>query len=171
MTGDKRNGDPRLRTPMHWTQTRAAGFTTGLPWEPLQPDSFTANVSVYEDDPGSLLNLHRQLIHLRAQIPALGAGDFLPLAAPAGIAAYLRRDGESNVLVVANLTDAPIASPALSAGARALRAGSYRASRRFGSGADAATLRVQRDGSIRGFVPFRTIGPLETRIYTLNGAN
>jgi hypothetical protein len=42
MTGDK--PDPRLRTPMHWTAGRAAGFTTGAAWEPLQPDSATANV-------------------------------------------------------------------------------------------------------------------------------
>ena len=46
MTGDK--PDPRLRTPMQWTGGRAAGFTTGAAWEPLQPDSATANVAVAE---------------------------------------------------------------------------------------------------------------------------
>ena len=46
MTGDK--PDPRLRTPMHWTRGRAAGFTTGVPWEPLQPDSMTANVEAQD---------------------------------------------------------------------------------------------------------------------------
>ena len=50
MGGDK--PDPRLRTPMHWGTGRAAGFTTGNAWEPLQPDSLRANVAAQERDPG-----------------------------------------------------------------------------------------------------------------------
>src|SRR2546429_6624771 len=55
MTGDK--PDERLRTPMQWALAPAAGFTTGKPWEALQPDSFTANVAVESRDLESLLNL------------------------------------------------------------------------------------------------------------------
>ncbi|MDQ4080006.1 MAG: alpha-amylase family glycosyl hydrolase, partial [Gemmatimonadota bacterium] len=88
MTGDK--PDPRLRTPMHWRRAPAAGFTTGAAWEPLQPDSMTANVEAQDADPSSLLNLHRRLIHLRGANIALGGGDFMPLlTSHDAVAAYL----------------------------------------------------------------------------------
>ena len=70
MTGAK--PDPRLRTPMHWNRQASMGFTTGLPWEPLQPDSLTANVEAQSSDPGSLLNLYRTLIRLRKSLSPLG---------------------------------------------------------------------------------------------------
>ena len=49
MTGAK--PDPRLRTPMHWNRQASMGFTTGLPWEPLQPDSLSANVEAQDPIP------------------------------------------------------------------------------------------------------------------------
>ncbi|MEO8336420.1 MAG: alpha-amylase family glycosyl hydrolase, partial [bacterium] len=76
MTGDK--PDERLRTPMHWTRTKAAGFTTGAPWEPLQPDSMTANVAAQTNDRTSMLNLYRRLIHLRGSNAALAVGELIP---------------------------------------------------------------------------------------------
>jgi glycosidase len=108
MTGSKQDGDPRLRTPMHWTRTRAAGFTTGTPWEPLPADSFTANVQALASDPNSLLNLHRRLIHLRASIPALGAGEFVALNTVPNALAFLRHSGQSVAVVVANLSSQPL---------------------------------------------------------------
>ncbi len=102
MTGNK--PDERLRTPMHWRRTRAAGFTTGTPWQPLQPDSLTANVEAQDNDPASLLNLYRRLIHLRAENPALATAALTPLAAGSdAVAAYLRRANDRAVIVVSNL--------------------------------------------------------------------
>src|SRR5437879_8461365 len=69
MTGEK--PDERLRTPMQWVLAPAAGFTSGKPWEALQPDSFTANVAVEDRDTTSLLNRYRRLIHLREANAAL----------------------------------------------------------------------------------------------------
>src|SRR5687768_27161 len=124
MTGDK--PDPRLRTPMHWSAGRAAGFTTGAAWEPLQPDSATANVAVQNTDPGSLLNLYRRLIQLRASNRALGSGDFLPLeSSDPAVAAFLRRDGARAVLVVANLATTPRSGVTVSSGDGALPASRY----------------------------------------------
>ncbi len=72
MTGDK--PDPRLRTPMQWAPEAGYGFTTGHPWEAAQPDSMTTTVAAENRDPGSLLNLYRRLIHLRASNDALASG-------------------------------------------------------------------------------------------------
>lgn len=114
MTGAKKDGDLRLRTPMHWSRKRTAGFSSNTPWEPLAADSFSANVEALDADSASILNLHRRLIHLRAQTPALGAGDFVALQAKPGAIAYLRRLDTQSVLVVVNLTGSPISKPLLS---------------------------------------------------------
>lgn len=165
MTGDK--PDERLRTPMHWSRAPAAGFTRGVPWEPLQPDSFTANVEAHEADGGSLLNLHRRLIHLRAQHPALGAGTLLPLAASRdAVAAYLRRDGTRAVLVLVNLGRTPLAGVTLSSDERVLLPGRYGARNLLG-GAPAAPLTVGSDGRIRQYVPLASLPHLEGYVFDI----
>jgi alpha-amylase len=166
MTGNK--PDPRLRTPMHWGRGPAAGFTTGVPWEPLQPDSMTANVEAQEGDPTSLLNLHRRLIHLRADNPALGPGELMPLTASSdAVATYLRRDGERVVLVVANLGATTLADVAISSGERVLPAGRYRPASLLG-GPSAAPLLVGSHGRIRSYVPVRSLGGREVYLFELS---
>lgn len=167
MTGDK--PDPRLRTPMHWKRGPAAGFTTGAPWEPLQPDSMTANVEALEGDPGSLLNLHRRLIHLRAANPALAGGELVPLVASSdAVAAYLRRDGDRAVLVLSNLGTTPQAATVLSTPASGLKAGRYAPTLILGEGvATAARLQVLQDGRIQRYAPIGSIGPMQTLVFDL----
>ena len=112
MTGDK--PDERLRTPMHWTQSAAAGFTSGKPWQALQPDSLTANVAAQERVAGSLLNLYRRLMRQRAANSALRNGELIPVeTGNESVLAYIRQDSTRAVLVVANLgtTSAPSISP------------------------------------------------------------
>lgn len=105
MTGDK--PDPRIRTPMQWTPGPAAGFTTGTPWETLQPDTATVNVTVEDTASGSMLNLYRSLIHARRASAALTDGRLTPLASgDSSVAAYLRQSTGQTVLVVVNLASA-----------------------------------------------------------------
>lgn len=104
MTGDK--PDPRLRTPMHWERAPAAGFTRGTPWEPLAPDSFTANVAVMAADSNSLLHHYRRLIRLRRSTPALAAASpvrFLQSGSDS-VLAFVRGTGSGAVTVRAELT-------------------------------------------------------------------
>jgi glycosidase len=165
MTGDK--PDERLRTPMHWTRGRAAGFTTGAAWEPLQPDSATANVAVQNADPASLLNHYRRLIRLRASNRALGAGDFLPLeSSDPAVAAFLRRDGRRAVLVVANLATAPRAGVTISSAAGALPAARYRTRDLLG-GAAPAPLDVPAGGSLQAYAPIPTLDARRTYVIEL----
>ena len=157
--------DPRLRTPMHWTREPAAGFTTALPWEPLQPDSFTANVAVQDADAASLLNHYRKLIRVRAAEPALGAdAEFIPLETGNGaVAGYLRRAGDRAVLVVANLGTGPVAAPTILSGAGVLRAGAYRALDIAGSERQ-ATLRIAANGRVTGLP---ALGALDVHVLEL----
>lgn len=163
MTGDK--PDPRLRTPMHWSLEPAAGFTDGVPWEPLQPDSFTANVELMDDDPNSMLNRYRRLIHLRSRNPALGAGELVPLdAGMEQVAAYLRRSGDRVVLVVANLDTTPLTGVALSSEGPVLPAGRY-ALENLLQGPLARPLRIGTDGLMKEYVPLPSIGALEIHVF------
>lgn len=165
MTGDK--PDPRLRTPMHWNRTAAAGFTRGHPWEPLRPDSFTANVEVMDGDAASLLNHYRRLIHLRSSRAMLGASaDYVPLASAAdGVLAYLRRDASGTALVIANLTAQP-ASAAVVSARGALAPGRYRATPLLAEGGP-ITLVVARDGAMRGWGPLASLPPFATWVMEL----
>ncbi|PYP81635.1 MAG: hypothetical protein DMD35_00765 [Gemmatimonadetes bacterium] len=165
MTGDK--PDPRLRTPMHWTAGRAAGFTTGAAWEPLQTDSATANVAVQSADAGSMLNLYRRLIHLRASNRALGAGDFLPLeSSDPAVAAFLRRDGSRTVLVVANLATTPRAGVTISSGDGALGSARY-ATRDLLGNATLAALDVAANGRLSAYAPVATLDARRTYVIEL----
>lgn len=165
MTGDK--PDPRLRTPMHWRLAPAAGFTDGVPWELLQPDSFTANVEAQDADPTSLLNLYRRLIHVRGENSALAEGELLPLVASSdAVAAYLRRDGDRAVLVVANLGAEPLSGVTISSEGSVLPAGRYGAHSLL-AGRPGTSLRVGRNGRIRGYVPLHSIGARESHLFDL----
>jgi len=165
MTGDK--PDERLRTPMHWTRGHAAGFTTGAAWEPLQPDSATANVAVQNADQGSLLNLYRRLIHLRASNRALAVGDFVALeSSDPAVAAFLRRDGARAVLVVANLATTARPGVTISSGDSALVPARY-ATRDLLVGAATTTLDVAAGGRLQAYAPLATLDARRTYVIEL----
>ena len=151
MTGDK--PDPRLRTPMQWRPGHGTGFTTGAPWQNAQPDSQTTTVEAQDADSASLLNLYRTLIHLRKSNDALAVGRLVPLTTGSStVTAYLRREGDRAVLVVANLGNAPAAGLTLSGAAGVLPPGSYQPRSLLG-GPDGAVLEVGADGSVQGYQP------------------
>lgn len=166
MTGDK--PDPRLRTPMQWAPGRGMGFTTGTAWEPAQADSMTRTVAAETGDPNSLLNLYRRLIHLRSANDALASGRLVPLSASSPhVAAYLRRTSHSAVLVVANLSGAPIVGATLSADAGTLPAGRY-APRNLLGGPGGAPLEARANGVVAGYRPVATLGAHETLVFNLD---
>jgi alpha-amylase len=166
MTGDK--PDPRLRTPMQWSRGHGVGFTSGTPWESLQPDSLTANVEAQHGDSGSLLNLYRRLIHLRKESEALAAGRLVPLSASSSqVAAYLRRAGEHAVLVVANLGAAAVSGVSIGSADGVLPPGRYQPRNLLG-GLNGAVLDVNAEGRMRGYLPVPgTLGPRESLVLDL----
>ena len=96
--------DP-VRTPMPWDGGPNAGFTTGAPWLPLNPDHATRNVAAETNDPNSMLSLHRALLALRRAHPALSRGK-LHLHAPRGdLLIYERALGPERLMVILNLGD------------------------------------------------------------------
>ena len=166
MTGDK--PDPRLRTPMQWAPGHAGGFTTGRPWERLQPDSQTVTVQAEDRDPASLLNRYRRLMQLRRDNRALGSGRLVSLSTgnPA-VVAYLRLEEDHAVLVVANLGGVAVSRLSISSGKGALAAGKFAAANLLG-GPNGAQLIVGQDGQLLGYAPLAgTLGPRESLVLNL----
>jgi alpha-glucosidase len=91
-----RAGRDGYRTPMRWDASASGGFTQGTPWLPLSVDA-RRNVESERRDPGSLLNLYRELIGLRDGLGE-GLGD---VRAEGGLLRYDR--GAATVAV--NLGD------------------------------------------------------------------
>lgn len=97
-----------VRTPMQWTGERNAGFCPPdvTPWLPVNDDHVTTNVEAAREDPTSLLALYTELLHERAERPALHGGDLRLLPSDDEVIAYertARDDSGDRALVVANL--------------------------------------------------------------------
>jgi glycosidase len=98
--------DPE-RTPMQWDATPNAGFSSVEPWLPVHVDSAHRNVESQRVEAGSLLNLYRALIALRAAHPALSRGEQRTLPAPRDVFAFERALGGERFVVALNFGDAP----------------------------------------------------------------
>ncbi len=102
-------GRDRSRTPMPWDASAGAGFTTGDPWLPLNPDWPTRNVAAQDADARSMLALYRRLLGVRKQRAELAGGAMTLHDAPAGTVRYDRSHEGERSTVLLNLTDAPVA--------------------------------------------------------------
>jgi oligo-1,6-glucosidase len=93
------------RTPMQWSDGFQAGFTSGKPWIPVNPNYREINAAAQVDDPDSVFHHYRRLIELRHDLEVVRTGEFHHLVPEHDqVFAYERR-GESQVLlVVANLS-------------------------------------------------------------------
>jgi oligo-1,6-glucosidase/alpha-glucosidase len=92
------------RTPMAWDSSPSGGFTAGEPWLPLHADWPIRNVAAQEGDPGSMLSLYRNLLHLRRAEPALSIGSIQLDQASEHVLAYQRRHGKSRIQILLNLS-------------------------------------------------------------------
>ena len=104
-------GRDGCRAPMPWTNEPGHGWAHE-PWLPFVEDADTANAGNQILDPDSMLNLYRDLLHLRQAHPALQTGGFTMIDRTDEVVAYERmsttHDGHRRVYVVAlNLGDQP----------------------------------------------------------------
>lgn len=124
MTGVK--PDPDIRTPMQWTDGPNAGFTTGNPWRSLNSDYQIRNVAVQEEDPNSLLNHYKSLIHLRNRTAALRTGSYQPASATdSGLFSFTRELNGERVLVVINTRPSEVSESSITFTGEAIQPGTY----------------------------------------------
>ena len=103
-------GRDNARTPMQWTDGPNAGFTTGTPWLPVNPNYQEINAQAQQADPDSVFHYYKRLIRLRKATPVICHGDFTLLdPEDEAVFAYLREDESTRLLVVCNFTADPVA--------------------------------------------------------------
>ena len=96
-------GRDNARTPMQWNANRHAGFSSGTPWQPVNPNYPQIHSQAALLDPDSVFHYYRQLIALRKAHPVLVHGRYqLLLAEHPEVYAYLRTLGDERWLVVCN---------------------------------------------------------------------
>jgi alpha-glucosidase len=96
------------RTPMQWSNTPNAGFTKGVPWNPIPITYQTYNVADELKDPNSILNWYKGLLALRHKDTALTEGDYMALnESDPNVLSYLRKAGNDAAIVVINMSDSP----------------------------------------------------------------
>ena len=102
------------RTPMQWDGSEHAGFTTGEPWIAVNPNHTEINAAAAIEDPDSVFHHYRRLIELRHAEPAVAHGDFtMLLEDDPRLYAYTRRLGDTELLVVVNVSGQPASAAEL----------------------------------------------------------
>ena len=98
-------GRDNARTPMQWDAGRHAGFTTGEPWLPVNPNHATINAEAARADPDSVFHHYRRLIELRHALPVIAEGDFtMLLEDDERVYAFTRALDGVEVLVLGNFS-------------------------------------------------------------------
>ena len=93
------------RTPVQWDSSKNAGFTTGTPWLPLNPNYKKINVAEQEKDPESVLSYYKKLTALRKNLEykeTMVYGDFVPFMADEDRLMAFYRKGEKTLLILGN---------------------------------------------------------------------
>ena len=94
------------RTPIQWTAGENAGFTTGTPWMPVNPNYTEINAEAALANPNSIFHYYKKLIQLRKTYDVFRNGAFTLLCPEdEKIFAYTRDTEEEHILVVCNFTD------------------------------------------------------------------
>ena len=98
------------RTPVQWNDSANAGFTSGNPWLPLNPNYKEINVASQENDPDSLLSFYKGLIALRKNPEykeTIVYGELIPyLEEQHNLMSYYRK-GDKTLLVLGNFQKEP----------------------------------------------------------------
>ena len=109
LEGANANGRDNARTPVQWTAGPGAGFTTGTPWLPVNPNADTINAAADRADPDGVFQHYKSLIALRNRLDIITHGRFVPLLEEhPDVWAYARERDGKRLTIVANLTSAPV---------------------------------------------------------------
>lgn len=94
------------RTPIQWDDTENAGFSTGTPWMPVNPNYREINARAAIADPESVFHYYQKLIALRKQHPVIVYGNYqLLLEDSEELFVYIRKYEGEKLLVVCSFTD------------------------------------------------------------------
>lgn len=94
------------RTPVQWDDSPQAGFTTGTPWIPVNPNYTTINAKAETADFNSVFHYYKKLIALRKQNPIMVYGKYEALMEDSEeLFVYTRTMENEKLLVVCSFCD------------------------------------------------------------------
>jgi oligo-1,6-glucosidase len=94
------------RTPMQWDNSENAGFSDGTPWLQANKNYDRINAQSQLNDPKSILNFYKRLLHLRKQHPTWIYGQYESIDNEhPHIYKYERWDEHSKYLILLNFSD------------------------------------------------------------------
>ena len=99
-------GRDNARTPMQRDDSECAGFTTGTPWIPVNPNYTKVNAKEQMSREDSVWNYYKKLIQLRKQNPIIVYGTYeLLLPDSEELYVYTRTLEEQQILVICNYSE------------------------------------------------------------------
>ncbi|PKM67362.1 MAG: glucohydrolase [Firmicutes bacterium HGW-Firmicutes-19] len=97
------------RTPVQWSTSAYAGFSTVQPWIKLNPNYNEINVEQQEYDADSILNFYRRLTRFYLDHPVLTFGSWTEILVDhPQIIAYIREDEHEKLQIIINLSAKPV---------------------------------------------------------------
>lgn len=109
-----KKGRDNARTPMQWDDSENAGFTSGVPWQKVNPNYKEINVAFSVSDSNSIFSFYKKLIEMRKAHLIMVYGDYIPtLEEHQSVIAYLRELEGEIWLMLANFygTDTDVLLP------------------------------------------------------------
>jgi oligo-1,6-glucosidase len=99
-------GRDNARTPIQWDDSENAGFTSGTPWISVNENYKEVNAKQAKEDPNSVFNYYKELIHLRKKHDIIVYGAYeLILDDHEQIYAYTRSLNDETLLIVTNFSN------------------------------------------------------------------
>ena len=94
------------RTPVQWSRSKNAGFTSGTPWFNVNPNYHEINVADEEKSPDSILNFYRKILKFRKENPIVLYGSYRELIPESKkLYVYERAYGNERLLVICSFTN------------------------------------------------------------------
>ncbi|PTL74210.1 glucohydrolase [Rathayibacter caricis DSM 15933] len=108
LAGLRAQSRDNARTPVQWDGGEHAGFTTGEPWIPVNPNSIELNVAADRASERSVFEYYRALIALRHADETVQLGRFRLLEPEHPTLFAFTRTGASELLAVGNVSGEPL---------------------------------------------------------------
>ena len=108
LAGLRAQSRDNARTPVQWDGGPQAGFTTGEPWIPVNPNHVEVNVAADRAAERSVFEYYRALIALRHEDETVRLGRFALLEAEHPRLFAFTRTGADELLVVGNVSGEPL---------------------------------------------------------------
>ncbi len=160
--------DEDIRRPMQWSAEKYSGFSTTIPWESVGPDWETNNVAAETNDPNSILSHYRALIQIRNEHAALRVGNLIAVHSDqSALYTILRVSKAEMVMVIINLSGAPVRGYKLSLDKSNIPAGGYQVFPILSVPAEYSDLIITDIGGFSNYLPLPEIPSYGTVIIQL----